>query len=79
MASSNAHLLPFMHVNNDDELGSLYNSVLKAMKEIAIGIPDAVNGLVSIAEQWYAKVEFLILCIITVTMNVFQLSSASYC
>lgn len=52
METSNAHLLPFMRVNNDDELGFLYKCILKRMKEIAVGTPDAVNGLVRIAEQW---------------------------
>ena len=51
-----------MRQNNVDELGSLYLNVLKAMKKIAIGIPNAVSGLVNIAKQWYATIEFLHNC-----------------
>ena len=80
MESSNAHLLPFMRINNDDELGSLYSNVLKAMKEIERGIPNAVNDLISIAEQWYAMIEFTYNFMhYLFTMNVLQLSSTSYC
>ena len=52
MELSNAHLLPFMQINSDDELGPLYSSVLDAMKEIATGTPEALNRLVSIAKKW---------------------------
>ena len=47
----NAHLLPFMHGTSEDELRPLYNRVLEAMNEIHNGRPDAVNQLVSIAEE----------------------------